>query len=431
MDFHASSDVTDNREPNSAPNSDEIVPSPEAIDHLATPQPRVHSSYAAMVDPNEGTSLNFIPVTVVNGVKCAKLTQADVSPEIDYWVPMSYEWKPLKCTYYRMFGRLETDCGKKHQPKQVWKPVQRHVTLPSPVQPMADKEDGFIPVSQHASAKSLRQRQSAASCSRGQQEHFYVTFVYGDNHDLTRRELWHSLIAIAEHMDDPWCVLGDFNVVLYSGDRMGGIDIHDFEVKPSADCIATCELQELRFLGPYFTWSNKTIWSKIDRVFTNALWYGLFGVSQTRYLPNSRLDHTTMVIESPGCPTPSRLFHFYDMWTRDAGFIPIIVSCLTTCTHCPKGIQLKPFLSKYLAAPNNLELQQQEAELRAHYTSITTSALDVIKQQSKADWISYGDEYSKYFFAEVKQRKAETYVYDILDYQGQPHSGFSAVAAVL
>ena len=35
-----------------------------------------------MVDPNEGTTLTFIPATEVNGTKCAKITREDVSPEI-------------------------------------------------------------------------------------------------------------------------------------------------------------------------------------------------------------------------------------------------------------------------------------------------------------------------------------------------------------
>jgi len=36
---------------------------------------RVRPSYAAMVDPNEGTALEFIPITEINGTKCAKLVE--------------------------------------------------------------------------------------------------------------------------------------------------------------------------------------------------------------------------------------------------------------------------------------------------------------------------------------------------------------------
>ncbi|KAJ8443420.1 hypothetical protein Cgig2_024197 [Carnegiea gigantea] len=38
-----------------------------------------------MTDPNESTSLKFIPSLVVNGVKCARIEATDVMPEIEYW----------------------------------------------------------------------------------------------------------------------------------------------------------------------------------------------------------------------------------------------------------------------------------------------------------------------------------------------------------
>lgn len=32
---------------------------------------------------------------------------------------VSYEWKPLKCTYCNMYGHLDEQCRKKNQTKQV------------------------------------------------------------------------------------------------------------------------------------------------------------------------------------------------------------------------------------------------------------------------------------------------------------------------
>ena len=45
----------------------------------------VFPSYASMVDPNEGTMLEFISATDMNGTKCAKLVEENVEGEIDYW----------------------------------------------------------------------------------------------------------------------------------------------------------------------------------------------------------------------------------------------------------------------------------------------------------------------------------------------------------
>jgi len=51
---------------------------------------------------------------------------------------------------------------------------------------------------------------------------FYVTFIYGANQELQRKNLWEDLKNIANGMNKAWCILGDFNVVLYAGDRIGG-----------------------------------------------------------------------------------------------------------------------------------------------------------------------------------------------------------------
>jgi len=49
---------------------------------LTTP---IISSYASLVDPEEGTELRYIPTTCINGLTCAKLEKQDVSEEVEYW----------------------------------------------------------------------------------------------------------------------------------------------------------------------------------------------------------------------------------------------------------------------------------------------------------------------------------------------------------
>ncbi|KAJ8431897.1 hypothetical protein Cgig2_009964 [Carnegiea gigantea] len=57
----------------------------ETLEPLSTTQTTLTSSYASIVDPNEGTSLKFIPAMTINGVKCAKIVKEDVNPKIEYW----------------------------------------------------------------------------------------------------------------------------------------------------------------------------------------------------------------------------------------------------------------------------------------------------------------------------------------------------------
>ena len=50
-----------------------------------SPGHRTISSFAALVDPDEGSSLAFVPTSLIDGVKCAKIDREDVLPEIEYW----------------------------------------------------------------------------------------------------------------------------------------------------------------------------------------------------------------------------------------------------------------------------------------------------------------------------------------------------------
>ncbi|KAJ8428837.1 hypothetical protein Cgig2_003385 [Carnegiea gigantea] len=46
---------------------------------------RVLPTFASMVDPTEGTTLEFIPVSMINGTKCAKVVGEDIEGEVIYW----------------------------------------------------------------------------------------------------------------------------------------------------------------------------------------------------------------------------------------------------------------------------------------------------------------------------------------------------------
>jgi len=84
-----------------------------------------------------------------------------------------------------------------------------------------------------------------------------------------------------------------------------------------------------------------------------------------------------------------------------------------------------------MANPTNMELQRKEQDQRSHYIAIGTSVIDILRQQSKAKWISYGDGCSRFFFAKTKQQKIETYVYELQDELGNVQVGFDAVADIM
>ncbi|KAJ8420047.1 hypothetical protein Cgig2_011170 [Carnegiea gigantea] len=137
---------------------------------------------------------------------------------------------------------------------------------------------------------------------------FYISFIYGVNHESQRHVLWQDLTVITAHMNSVWCILGDFNSVLYKEDRIGGEEIKDHKIKEFAACIETCELTEMQSTRACYSWTNKTTWSRIDRVFINPYWPLLADFTQAAYLSNSLSEHTPIPIQFHDAPKPKSIF---------------------------------------------------------------------------------------------------------------------------
>lgn len=78
-----------------------------------------------------------------------------------------------------------------------------------------------------------------------------------------------------------WVIAGDFNEPLVEEDKFGGRAVSMNRSLQFKDCIDKCNMVDLGFLGPRFTWSNgkeifALIQERIDRFFVNLDWYSTF-----------------------------------------------------------------------------------------------------------------------------------------------------------
>ncbi|PNX80017.1 hypothetical protein L195_g036011 [Trifolium pratense] len=98
--------------------------------------------------------------------------------------------------------------------------------------------------------------------------------IYALNQLEHRRKLWKALEDIHNTQQGPWCLMGYFNNVLNSADRVGGKLVHESEYTDLTLLMDKVGLSEMDSLGDYYTWSNKhvdvTIYSRIDRVLGNV-----------------------------------------------------------------------------------------------------------------------------------------------------------------
>lgn len=68
--------------------------------------------------------------------------------------------------------------------------------------------------------------------------------------------LWNNLKNAANLHNKPWIIVGDFNEVLVEEDKFGGRMISANRSLIFKECLDFCNMVDLGFNGPYFTWTN-------------------------------------------------------------------------------------------------------------------------------------------------------------------------------
>lgn len=99
---------------------------------------------------------------------------------------------------------------------------------------------------------------------RGLQKEFWITMVYAPNDYASRLLLWDKLVTL-KPKDEASLLVGDFNNVLAQNERTRGQLVCANEIDPFRTCLADCGVEDMRSRGWFFTWTNGTILSKIDR----------------------------------------------------------------------------------------------------------------------------------------------------------------------
>ena len=78
-------------------------------------------------------------------------------------------------------------------------------------------------------------------------------FVYESPTYSERNNLWEILESIFMGLQEPWIVIGDFNVYSTSFEKLGGRQVNWDSIKRFGEFISKCDLMNIGFQGPKFT----------------------------------------------------------------------------------------------------------------------------------------------------------------------------------
>ncbi|XP_016479310.1 uncharacterized protein LOC107800622 [Nicotiana tabacum] len=153
---------------------------------------------------------------------------------------------------------------------------------------------------------------------KGSQFSCHTTFVYSFNTVSCRKKIWQHLRLINTTMTEPWIVLGDFNTILTTNDRINGALVQQAEMQDFQDCVEDIGLGQICRRGCKYSWSNKHVpedrnYSLIDWAIGNQYWFNKYNSLVAHYYQQGCSDHFPILISTEVAkhtlPRPFRLFN--------------------------------------------------------------------------------------------------------------------------
>ncbi|KAI9075963.1 hypothetical protein K1719_042085 [Acacia pycnantha] len=153
-------------------------------------------------------------------------------------------------------------------------------------------------------------------------EHMVFTAIYANPNEHRRSRIWPLLKGIADVMEEPWILIGDFNEIKSPLEQKGGGRINEARCNKFNTWIQECRLIDIDANGPFFTWRGPK-WEGLDRVFRrldrclcNTQWQERFMSAEVQIIPRLCSDHHPILVNLSGerRRTSERGFKFEAMW---------------------------------------------------------------------------------------------------------------------
>jgi hypothetical protein len=159
-----------------------------------------------------------------------------------------------------------------------------------------------------------------------------LTGIYGESKSGEKENTWRLLRNLHAQSDLPWLVLGDFNEILFAGEKEGGPARAQGAMDAFRRTLEHCELEDLGYVGDPFTWRNNWhlasgyIRERLDRGVANAAWRCLFPLHRMINGDPHHSDHRPISAEinAQACSMEGRgggerCFRFEASWLQEEG----------------------------------------------------------------------------------------------------------------
>jgi hypothetical protein len=244
---------------------------------------------------------------------------------------------------------------------------------------------------------------------------------------------------------------GDFNEVLCSEDKFGGLPVNLRRSQLFSNCLDTCGMIDLGFSGPRFTWSNlrefsSLIQERLDRGFANASWRCAFPEASVHHLTRTHSDHCPVLIclDKPPSLNLPRPFIFQPVWLSHPDFPNVLNNSWDVIFPLESNVieftravvqwnrdvfgnifwkkqnlvaRLRGIQCGLASAPNDF-LVNLERKLRLEYLSVLQQEEEFWSVKSRYNWLIQGDRNTAFFHASTLVRRKQNRIFSLKDNMG-------------
>ncbi|XP_059441456.1 uncharacterized protein LOC132173838 [Corylus avellana] len=127
------------------------------------------------------------------------------------------------------------------------------------------------------------------------------TGFYGHPEITKRKEAWSLLQHLKDFSSRAWLCIGDFNEIVSGEEKSGERKTPRWQMDAFKDTLEVCQLIDLGYTGPLFTWSNKRedrhfTQERLDRALSNLAWTDLFPNHLVEVMAARSSDHSPLSV---------------------------------------------------------------------------------------------------------------------------------------
>lgn len=183
-----------------------------------------------------------------------------------------------------------------------------------------------------------------------------LSCYYGFPERSRRKDAWEFIRDLARKDSIPWCILGDFNDMLYVTDKKG-LHKHPTTLLNGFRNATDSGLVELELVGGNYTWERsrgKEDWvrERLDRTFASEEWWRMFPLCKLSMHHTICSDHEPIQLELCSLAHSNRQFRFRfeNVWLREESFRTEVIDhwkTLTSSNMLSKMVDISAFMQKW------------------------------------------------------------------------------------